>query len=200
MKYYFACFLICLLFLTSGLSAVFSYPIFSSSGTLTENQHSYINDANESEHKVTTSAPKLTVVSLNWFNTVDAIFERDVATKIVDVQTGTVFYVKRTGGHYHADIEPIDKENMLKFHGIYNNLWSWERRPVWVEIKGIWIAASINGMPHGYSLIENNGLDGHTCLHFLNSKTHGTKRVDERHQDAISYALANGDKINDLNF
>lgn len=200
MKYFLPCFLICLLFLTSSLSAIFSYPIFSSSGTLTESQHSYINDANENEHNVTTSTPSLTVVSLNWFDAVDSIFERNVVTRIIDVQTSTIFYVKRTGGYNHADIEPIDKENMLKFHGIYNNIWSWDRRPVWVEIKGIWIAASINGMPHGYSLVQNNGQNGHTCLHFLKSKTHGTNRVDESHQNAVSYALANGKTINDLKF
>ena len=88
---------------------------------------------------------------------------------------------------------------MLKFYGIYNNEWSWVRRPVWVEINGMWVAGSINGMPHGYSLITDNGQDGHTCIHFEKSKTHGTKRVDEAHQEAVQTALKRGDEINYIN-
>ena len=45
-------------------------------------------------------------------------------------------------------------------------------------------------MPHGFSLIDN-GEGGHTCIHFLNSKTHGTKRVDEAHQECVDYAYKN---------
>ena len=64
-----------------------------------------------------------------------------------------------------------------------------------VEINGVFVAASINGMPHGYSLIDN-GQGGHTCIHFLNSKTHGTKRVDETHQAAVQEAYSRRKEIN----
>ena len=43
-------------------------------------------------------------------------------------------------------------------------------------------------MPHGFSLINENNMDGHTCIHFLNSRTHGTDRVDEAHQAAVAEA------------
>ena len=78
---------------------------------------------------------------------------------------------------------------------LYDGVWSWTRRAVWVEITGTYVAASINGMPHGYSLIEGNNMDGHTCIHFLNSKTHGTKRVDEAHQNAVATAYDRRDEL-----
>lgn len=199
MKYFFSYFCICLIFLSCGLSAIFSYPVFSQSGTLTSNQQQIINDENEDEKYVVGGVQRLKVISLNWFDAVNTIFTKYKNTRVIDVQTGTIYYVQRTGGYNHADVEPIDKENMLKFYGIYNNEWSWVRRPVWVEINGMWVAGSINGMPHGYSLITDNGQDGHTCIHFEKSKTHGTKRVDEAHQEAVQTALKRGDEINYIN-
>ena len=198
MRYFSSYFLVCLIFLTCVFASVFSYPVFSNSGTLTSDQQAFLNDSHEDEEQITVSKPAIAVVSLNWFDAVDSIFEKYITTRVVDVQTGTQYYVKRTGGYNHADVEPIDKENMQKFYELYNEVWSWERRPVWIEIKGMWVAGSINGMPHGYSLIIDNGQDGHTCIHFLNSRTHGTNRVDESHQNAVEYALKNGEKINDL--
>lgn len=198
MKFFSSYFLVCFIFLTCIFACAFSYPVFSNSGTLTSNQQAILNDAHEEEILVENSIPTVAVVSLNWFDAVDSIFDKYITTRIIDVETGTQYYVKRTGGHNHADVEPIDKENMQKFYKIYGNVWSWERRPVWVEIKGIWVAGSINGMPHGYSLIIDNGQEGHTCVHFLNSRTHGTNRVDENHQQAVEYAFNNGEKINEL--
>lgn len=198
MKYFSSYFFVCMFFISACFMAIFSYPIFSKSGTLTSDQQAYLNDAHEDEEIIVNTVPPITVVSLNWFDSVNAIFEKYLATRVIDVETGTQYYVKRTGGYNHADVEPIDKENMEKFHSIYNNVWSWDRRPVWIEINGMWLAASVNGMPHGYSLVLDNGQDGHSCIHFLNSKTHGTKRVDENHQNAVDFALKNGQKINDL--
>ena len=46
----------------------------------------------------------------------------------------------------------------------------------------------MNGMPHGTSTLNNN-FDGHFCIHFYNSRTHGTDRVDEDHQNAVARAM-----------
>lgn len=197
MRQFICYFLTITIFVSLGLSSVFSYPLFTS-GTLTYGQQQIINDENEGEETITETKPKVEVVSLDWFEVVDTFFEKYVTTRVIDVNTKTQYYVKRTGGYNHADVEPIDRTNMNKFHSLYNYEWSWTRRPVWVEINGVFVAASINGMPHGYSLIEDNGQDGHTCIHFLNSKTHGTKRVDEAHQNAVSEALARADELNDI--
>ena len=46
--------------------------------------------------------------------------------------------------------------------------------------------------PHGESAIDGNGYPGHLCVHFLNSRTHGTDRVDEDHQKMILKAYQAG--------
>lgn len=198
MRYFFTYFLICSIFLSTLISGVFSYPIFSGTGSITSGQQTILNDANETEPHIISSPFKVSVVNLNWFDTVNSIFSKYKNTRVIDVLTKTVYVVQRTGGYNHADVEPINVSNMQKFYGIYNNTWSWARRPVWVEINNMWVAGSINGMPHGYSLITDNGQNGHSCIHFLQSKTHGTKRVDEAHQNAIAYAFAHGSEINEI--
>ena len=136
------------------------------------------------------------VVNLDWFDVVNNFFTKYTLTaKVIDVNTKKSYYVKRVGGYNHADVQPIDAENTAIMKSLYNGEWSWTRRPVWVEINGTYIAGSINGMPHGYTLIEGNNMDGHTCIHFLNSMTHGTKRVDEAHQNAIATAYQRRDEL-----
>ena len=184
-------FMLALLF-AGVLSVLCPYPIFNSAGTITTAQQTFLNDANEVETKPNTSITKASVTSLDWFESVNTIFPMFTNTRVLDVQTKTVYIVQRTGGHNHADVEPIDIENKEKFLALYGGVWSWARRPVLVEINGMWVAASINGMPHGYSLITDNGMNGHTCIHFLNSKTHGTKKVDAAHQNAVEKAYSAG--------
>ncbi|MBQ3494403.1 MAG: hypothetical protein IJA69_03210, partial [Clostridia bacterium] len=105
-------------------------------------------------------------------------------------------YVKRFGGYNHADVQTINEENTAIFKSVYGGNWSWTRRPVWVQIGEKFFCGSTNGMPHGFSILDN-GEGGHTCIHFLNSKTHGTKKVDPDHQNAVQYAYDNKDKIYD---
>ena len=47
----------------------------------------------------------------------------------------------------------------------------------------------MNGMPHGSGPLDN-GFSGHHCIHFVNSRTHGTNRVCPLHQAAIKKAVA----------
>ena len=79
------------------------------------------------------------------------------------------------------------RQQMFK---IYSYAWSWNRRSVIVILSdGTSLAASINGMPHGDSNISGNNMDGHTCIHFTNSRTHGSNNLDAAHQQAIIDAL-----------
>lgn len=136
------------------------------------------------------------VLKMDWFNNVNNLFTKyTLIAQVIDVQTKKTYFVKRTGGYNHADVEPIDAKNTAIMKEIYGGVWSWTRRPVWVYIDGIYVAGSINGMPHGYSLIDGNNMGGHSCIHFLNSKTHGTKRVDEAHQNAVETAYSRRNEL-----
>lgn len=126
--------------------------------------------------------------ALDWWTIVDKMFPNGMTVKVVDVDTGLSFYIKRSFGHNHADVEPPTVQDTQTMKRIWGGNWSWARRAVVVNIAGRWVAASLNGMPHGQELIGPNGMDGQVCMHFLNSKTHGSNRVDPEHQAAIRKA------------
>lgn len=186
-------FIICIFLLTGILSCIFPYPFFSSNVLVNKNNQSTINDFYETEN-YNQFVKDFKVLNLDWFDAIDQIFERYKTIKVIDVDTLKYYYVQRGGGYNHADVEPIDSQNTQVFKSLYGN-YSWTRRAVWVEIDGKYYAGSINGMPHGFSLIANNNLDGHTCIHFLNSKTHGTKKVDPDHQKCVQKAYDNSQKL-----
>lgn len=177
-------------------SSIFAYPIFSKYTNLTEREVAEINNYHEIEIVIPPAEEEIEVYNLNWFDVVHSLFPTYTKTRVIDIKSGKTYYVYRNGGHNHADVEPIDSENTDIFMSLYNYKADWTRRPVWVEIKdNYWVAGSINGYPHGKSYIANNNMDGHTCIHFLLSKTHGTKRVDESHQSCVDYAYKNRNLI-----
>ena len=184
--------------ITCGLvCCLLPYPMFSKYTNITSRDVYQINNAHEGESKIYAPDCAVSVSNLNWFDTVNTMFKTYQKTRVIDIESGLTYYVFRNGGHNHADVEPIDEDNTAIFKQIYGGVWSWARRPVWVELgEGNFVCASINGYPHGKSYVENNGMDGHTCIHFLLSKTHGTKRVDEAHQAAVKYAYDHRGEIN----
>lgn len=186
-----------ILIIACGIATcIFPYPVISKYTNLTAKDVYNINNYHEGETVIYAPGKSVSVSNFNWFDTVNTMFKTYEKTRVIDIKSGLTYYVYRNGGHNHADVEPIDEANTAIFKSLYGGTWSWARRPVWVELgEGNFVAASINGYPHGKSYIENNGIDGHTCIHFLLSKTHGTKRVDEDHQNAVKYAYDHRDEI-----
>lgn len=122
---------------------------------------------------------------LKWYE-VNRIIPLYAVFAVVDLETGLQFCVQRRGGYYHADVQPLTAEDSAMMKKIYAGKWSWKRRAVIVQMDdGIRIAASMNGMPHGQGAIKDNQFNGHFCIHFADSKTHGSKRIDLAHQMMI---------------
>lgn len=151
------------------------------------------------------------IVLLPWFEKVSKIFRIGDIAKVIDLDTGMSVMVRRTFGTNHADVETVTAEDTAILKKIAGGEWNWKRRAVIVEIDGYKLAASITAMPHagrddkpagiivenrsgGYGKGENldaikgNKMDGHFDIHFLNSRTHGTNRVDEEHQQMVKKA------------
>ena len=192
----FSFFAILTIFCVCFLTCILPYPVFQKTANITASDIEKINNHNEIELSISEPNSNIIVTNLNWFDCTNDLFPTFMKTRIIDVETGKEFYVYRVGGINHADIETIDADNTAILLEIYNNAYSWKRRAVWVEIKpNLWVAGSINGYPHGETYISDNNMTGHFCLHFLESKTHGTKRVDKAHQNCISYAYKNKEKI-----
>lgn len=153
---------------------------------------------------------------LPWFGNAENVFYRGADAKVIDVDTGLVFNVRRTYGYNHADCETLTASDTSIMKKIYGGNWSWARRAVIVITNGKKIAASMAGMPHagredlqgdiwvndwrsegygaGYNLdkIKGNYMSGHFDIHFLGSKTHATNKVDSAHQEMVYKAAKSG--------
>lgn len=173
------------LFSMGIFAGLFPYPIFSSYTNVTGKNIYDINNTFETELLVQKNAePK--ILSVDW-KIMDSLMEIGKEYKLVDLESGIEILVQRTGGIGHAEIETVDKNNTLLLKEIFGEL-SWERRPVFLLLNdNTFVCASLSGYPHGENILKND-LGGHLCLHFKNSKMHGTNLVDPSHQKAIKKA------------
>ncbi|NLK07631.1 MAG: LysM peptidoglycan-binding domain-containing protein [Firmicutes bacterium] len=126
-------------------------------------------------------------VSMMQWQEVNKLFPKGAAVSVIDVKSGARFRVKRLFGTNHADCEPLTKHDTDTIRRFQGGKWSWNRRPIIVEIGEYRIAASMNGYPHGRSTIDN-GFPGHFCIHFLGSRLHSGNKVDKEHQEAVRQA------------
>jgi peptidoglycan hydrolase-like protein with peptidoglycan-binding domain len=126
--------------------------------------------------------------TLNWFNGGSSKIPKGATFKVKDIKTGIVFTVKRWSGANHIDAEPLTSSDTGKMRKIFGH-WSWRRRAILVKYNGHVYAASMNGMPHGTQTIRGNNFDGHFCIHFYGSKTHGSRKVDAMHQNCVAEAM-----------
>jgi len=113
---------------------------------------------------------------------------RGEKVKVIDFNTGKAYNMIRVGGYLHADVEPATKNDCAILKATYGGSWSWDRRSVIFYLDGVWVAGSINGMPHGYETVANNGMDGQVCIHALNSKTHIRNTACPVHQRMVRRA------------
>lgn len=131
---------------------------------------------------------KGTAVEMDWWTSdIQSIFSVGTVATITDVETGIAWQEKRLGGSNHADCQPLTAADTAAMKAACGS-WSWQRRAVFVTIDGVNYAASMNCMPHGSDSISGNNFDGHHCIHFTKSRTHGTNSVCSLHQAAIQKA------------
>lgn len=128
------------------------------------------------------------VEKLDWWLGGNVAYARLTEATVIDVRTGVRFQIHRYGGDNHCDVEPLTAKDAAAFLSILGGEWSWERRPIWLEVGGRVIAASMNCMPHEGQHITGNDFDGHFCIHFYNSRTHDTNRIDEEHAACVEEA------------
>lgn len=149
--------------------------------------------------------------AISW-SQANLAFPRYSTATVRDVETGAEFRIKRTFGSNHADVEPLTKEDTMAIYRIWGGF-SWDRRAVVIIVDGTYevLAASMNGMPHAgldrypvltqvqnrsggfgaglnFDMVKGNGMDGHLCLHFDGSHTHGSGQVSGSHQEMVQVA------------
>ena len=145
----------------------------------------------ETQKKLNSSgAPrKKSIVTMDWFKSnINSAFSRSSTATIIDCSTGTRIKIRRIYGTNHADVEPATAKDTEKLKSIYGGTWSWNARAVILVVGGKYVAASINGMPHGGEISKTNNFNGQFCLHTTGSKTHGTDCVNSSHQSKVKTA------------
>ncbi|MBD2872164.1 hypothetical protein [Paenibacillus arenilitoris] len=110
------------------------------------------------------------------------LLPRKSVFSVTDIESGLTFRVQRRAGSDHADVQPLTKKDTQIMKHIYRDKWSWKRKAVLVHSDGKWVAASMNGMPHGGDGIPDNDFSGHFCIHFYLSSTHKSDQPDLAHQ------------------
>jgi len=113
---------------------------------------------------------------------IDAAFPVGATAVVKDFNSGKSFEMQRTGGTGHADVEPVDEAAYEEYINSFGGKPNWEKRSALVVIDGTTYAASMFGNQHGEDTIEENGMDGHTCLYFYNSTSDALGFVDKEHQ------------------
>ena len=137
---------------------------------------------------------------IDWYTGgIQQLWPKGANFKVYDVKTGIVWWAHRWSGGSHVDAEPLtaaDTARLCKIYGVSSadqiaskNLW--QRRPMLVTIGNRTFACSLYGIPHNYpegDTISTNNFKGQLCIHFTNSKTHTSNKVDTYHTEAIQYA------------
>lgn len=118
---------------------------------------------------------------MDW-KEVKKIFPRNTDAIVTDMETGLKFKVQRRAGSQHADVQPLTADDTAVMKEIFDGQWTWRRRAIIVEVGGRRLAGSMNGMPHGAGAIYGNDFPGHFCIHFRNSRVHGSGEADLAHQ------------------
>lgn len=131
---------------------------------------------------------------LDWWLGGNVAYARLTEATVIDVRSGQRFRISRYGGDHHCDVEPLTASDTATFKALLGGEWTWERRPIWLVVNGRVIAASMNCMPHEGEHIQNNDFAGHFCIHFYNSRTHDTDRVDEAHAACVQEAWDSRDR------
>lgn len=124
---------------------------------------------------------------LDWWTEAQYVVPIGKTFKVTDFATGKSFMVKRTVGANHADCETVTAKDSTIAKGIWKGF-SWNERPVIIEVDGRKIAASMSFMPHDVDYIKDNGINGHFDIHFKNSTRHKDGKVDYDHQKQINIA------------
>lgn len=173
--------------------------VYASSGKSSSSSGSSSSSSSSSSVNV-----KGTVYNLNWFKAKNNdIFKtiglyRGYTATLQDLSTGRKLTVRIQSAGNHLDVEPrtaSDTKQLCVIYGVSSasqitSDTKWQRRPMLLTTQtGFKFVCSMYGVPHGNQEITDNGFNGQFCLHFLNSKTHGSGKVDSGHMEAIAKAV-----------
>jgi len=140
------------------------------------------------------STPTGAVEMLAW-SQVRSIMPTGTNIQVYDIRTGLTYTVRNFSNGNHADVETLTQNDTNIMRQSSGGVFSWDARAVLVTFTDRYgnvrtIAAAINTMPHAGSTISGNGMNGHICLHFYQSRTHnGNRNYEATMQAAVRAAM-----------
>jgi len=150
---------------------------------------SSFSSASDLSSEISGDSETIETETLDWFaDNVEHLIPNSAILTIKDVRTRMTFTAIKCSGKSHLDAEPASDADTAVLKKIFGGKWSWLRRPILIMYNNHVFAASMNGMPHGTKTIKGNGYNGHFCIHFKNSRAHGTDIVVGGHQKAVTIA------------
>ncbi len=131
------------------------------------------------------SLPDISQVKLlRWFDDVKSSLSSGSILTILDPDTGISFHLRLMSSGRHADSEPQTLRDTLLMLRAFGKP-SWNVHPVYVLLpSGQWTVATMHNRPHLTGTINNNGFDGHLCVHFL-------RTMAECRQNDPDYGVSN---------
>jgi hypothetical protein len=121
---------------------------------------------------------------VNW-NEVKTLLETGKTYAMLDFNTGKTYNMIYTGGEKHAEMECASAEDTAVYKEIFGGVFSFFKRPTLIMCDGRYIAASLQGQPHGSDTVASNGMTGHACLFFEGSTSHVGSLPDVEHLNQI---------------
>ncbi len=104
---------------------------------------------------------------LHWYNVVKPSLTTGSTLKIVDPKTGTWWNLRVYSRGRHCDSEPQTLRDTLLMNRAFGKT-GWTVHVVYVQLPdGRWTMATMHNRPHLNGSINDNGFDGHLCVHFL---------------------------------
>lgn len=144
----------------------------------------------ETKEESSASSSSSGTQTLDWYNVGYDLINKNKSITVYDINSGITWGARYINGKNHADVIPASQgdANKLTQNKITG---SYVRRPVLVTIAGTQYAGSMYAVGHGETNYCNY-FSGVMCIHFTGSQTHGSKKVDSDHQNAIQDALSYG--------
>jgi len=116
--------------------------------------------------------PNVHVVEMLHWHEVRELLPTSTQIQIFDIGTGIVYHMSVLSSGNHADVEPVTAWDTFLLLESFSGVMTWSARPVWVTVGDRTFSAAIHSMPHDISIIQDNDMDGHVCLHFYGSTQH----------------------------
>lgn len=126
---------------------------------------------------------------MHWFNEVKPSIRSGQSITVFDPATSLQWTLRLYSLGRHADSEPKTLTDTQIMYKAFGNTNTWTPKPVYVQLpNGVWTLASMHNVPHLTGGIQDNGFDGHLCVHFL-------RDMEECSQNDPSYGVTNQNAI-----